>query len=154
MEPVDLARGHVLRFLDALRAAEAAGAVVFEAWIAVCGFDGLRGGLRTIAEREAGNAALLAARLAELGVACEATVRDSVRAAALQRFGSGERSDEEKLELLLARYVDDWAVTRPIAHVLDDLDPDLETRELLRLVAESEHATVAWLRAYRASLRA
>ena len=41
---------------------------------------------------------------------------------------------------------------RPIVHVLDQLDPDLETRELLRLVAEGEGATVAWLRAYHASL--
>jgi len=37
--------------------------------------------------------------------------------------------------------------------VLELLDPDLETRELLRLVAEGEGATVAWLRAYHASLR-
>ena len=44
-------------------------------------------------------------------------------------------------------------VRRPIAHVLELLDPDLETRELLRLVAEGEGATVAWLRAYHASLR-
>lgn len=142
-------RGPVLRFLDDLRAAEAAGATVFEAWAAVCAADALRGGLRTIAEREAGNATLLADRLGELGVPCEAAVRDSLRFAALARFGAAEVSDDDKLGLLLARYDDDHAVGRPIARVLDELDPDLETREILRLVAAGEQATIAWLRAYR-----
>jgi len=143
----------VLRFLDALRAAEAAGAAVVDAWVAVCPLPSLRGGLRTIAEREAGHAALLEERLRELGGTCDAAVPDAMRAAAVARFGSSEVPDEEKLGLVLARYPEEGSVRRPIAHVLELLDPDLETRELLRLVAEGEGATVAWLRAYHASLR-
>ena len=143
----------VLRFLDALRAAEAAGAAVVDAWVAVCPLPSLRGGLRTIAEREAGHAALLEERLRELGGTCDAAVPEAMRVAAVARFGSPEVSDEEKLGLVLARYPEEGSVRRPIAHVLELLDPDLETRELLRLVAEGEGATVAWLRAYHASLR-
>ncbi|TMA95170.1 MAG: hypothetical protein E6J70_16930 [Deltaproteobacteria bacterium] len=143
----------VLRFLDALRAAEAAGAAVVDAWVAVCPLPSLRGGLRTIAEREAGHAALLEERLRELGGTCDAAVPEAMRVAAVARFGSPEVSDEEKLGLVLARYPEEGTVRRPIAHVLELLDPDLETRELLRLVAEGEGATVAWLRAYHASLR-
>ena len=143
----------VLRFLDALRAAEAAGAAVVDAWVAVCPLPSLRGGLRTIAEREAGHAALLEERLRELGGTCDAAVPEAMRAAAVARFGSSEVPDEEKLGLVLARYPEEGSVRRPIAHVLELLDPDLETRELLRLVAEGEGATVAWLRAYHASLR-
>jgi len=143
----------VLRFLDALRAAEAAGAAVVDAWVAVCPLPSLRGGLRTIAEREAGHAALLEERLRELGGTCDAAVPEAMRAAAVARFGSSEVPDEEKLGLVLARYPEEGTVRRPIAHVLELLDPDLETRELLRLVAEGEGATVAWLRAYHASLR-
>ena len=143
----------VLRFLNALRAAEAAGAAVVDAWVAVCPLPSLRGGLRTIAEREAGHAALLEERLRELGGTCDAAIPEAMRAAALARFGSPEVSDEEKLGLVLARYPEEGSVRRPIAHVLELLDPDLETRELLRLVAEGEGATVAWLRAYHASLR-
>ena len=143
----------MLRFLDALRAAEAAGAAVVDAWVAVCPLPSLRGGLRTIAEREAGHAALLEERLRELGGTCDAAVPDAMRAAAVARFGSSEVPDEEKLGLVLARYPEEGSVRRPIAHVLELLDPDLETRELLRLVAEGEGATVAWLRAYHASLR-
>ena len=142
----------VLRFLDSLRAAEVAGAAVVDAWVAVCPLPSLRGGLRTIAEREAGHAALLEERLRELGGTCDAVVPDAMRGAAVGRFGSPAVADEEKLALVLARYPEETTVRRPIVHVLDQLDPDLETRELLRLVAEGEGATVAWLRAYHASL--
>jgi hypothetical protein len=143
----------VLRFLDDLRAAELAASEVVAAWIAVCALDGLRGGLRAIAEREGAHAALLAERLGELGGTCTARVAEPVRTAALARFGSPAVSDEEKLGLVVARYPDDAAATRPINRVLDELDDDPETFELLRLVADAEAATVAWLRAYHSGLR-
>src|SRR5438552_2273079 len=142
----------VIRALDDLRAAEAASAEVLAAWIAVCALDGLRGGLRVIAEREAAHAELLAERLGEVGVAPSAVLAEPVRAAALERFGSERVSDEQKLATLLARYPDDTSATRPITDVLDRLHHDPETPQILRLVAEGEAATVAWLRAYHAGL--
>jgi len=145
-------RDWVIRFLDDLRAAEAASAEVLAAWIAVCALDGLRGGLRVIAEREAAHAELLAERLGEMGVAPSAALAERVRAAALERFGSETLSDEQKLGLVLTRYPEDATATRPITDVLDRLHDDPETREILRLVAEGETATIAWLRAYHAGL--
>jgi len=145
-------RERVVRFLDDLRAAEAAAADVLVAWLAVCTLDGLRGGLRSIAEREAVHADLLGERLRELDAPRTATVAEPVQRAALARFGSAAVSDEEKLGLVLARYPEDGAVTHPIVAVLDELDHDLETRELLRLIAEGEAATLAWFRAYHAEL--
>ena len=142
----------VAAFLDALRAAESAGADVLNAWVGVCRHDELRGGLRAIAEREAVHASLLAGRLRELGAPCTATVNELLRANAVARFGSVELSDEEKLSLVLARYPDDRAVTRPIMRMMDSLDGDPETRELLRLVAEGEGLTIAWFRAYQRAL--
>jgi hypothetical protein len=142
--------GRVIRFIDDLRAAEAAGAEVFAVWIDVCRLEELRGGLRGIAAREAGHAALLANRLAELGAPCVATIGEAVLEQALGHFGSAAVSDEEKLALLLARYPDDAAVQRPILDVLEGLDDDPETQELLRLIADGERATVGWLRAYHA----
>ena len=142
----------VAAFLDALRAAEAAGADVLNAWVGACRLDELRGGLRAIAEREAVHADLLASRLRELGVPCTAVVNELLRAGAVARFGSSELSDEEKLTLVLARYPDDGSVTRPIRRMMDSLDDDPETRELLRLVAEGESATIAWFRAYQRAL--
>lgn len=146
-------RDLVVRFLDDLRAAESAAAEVWRAWIAVCSLDGLRGGLRAIAEREAAHAELLAERLCELGAPATAVLAEPMRAAALARFGSSAQPDEEKLALLLARYPDDAAVTGPIERMVEALDDDPETRELLRLVADGEAATLAWLRAYHDELR-
>jgi len=145
-------RERMVRFLDDLRAAEAAAAEVLVAWIAVCPLDGLRGGLRAIAEREAVHADLLAERLRELDVPATAAVAEPVQRAALARFGSAAVSDEEKLGLLLARYPDDGAATHPILEILAEFEHDLETRELLRLIAEGEGATLAWFRAYHAGL--
>ncbi len=142
----------VAAFLDALRAAESAGADVLNAWVAVCTLDELRGGLRAIAEREAVHAELIASRLRDLGAPCTATVNELLRVGAVSRFGSSTLSDEEKLSLVLARYPDDAAVTRPINRMMESLDGDPETRELLRLVAEGESATIAWFRAYQRAL--
>src|SRR5213076_871323 len=110
--------------VDDVRAAEAASAEVLAAWIAVCELDGLRGGLRVIAEREAAHAELLAERLGEMGVAPSAVLAEPMRAAALERFGSERVSDEQKLAALLARYPDDTSATRPITDVLDRLHHD------------------------------
>jgi hypothetical protein len=140
------------RFVDDLRAAEAASAEVLAAWIAVCSLDGLRGGLATIAAREATHAELLAERLAEMHAPRAAAVGSELRAAALGCFGAADVSDEEKLALVLVRYPDDTSAARPIEDILSELGDDPETCEILRLVAAGEAATVAWLRAYRNGL--
>jgi hypothetical protein len=145
-------RASVLAFLDDLRAAEAAAAEVLAAWIDVCPLDGLRGGLRAIAEREAVHAELLADRLRELGAPCAAVLAEGARTTALERFGSPTLPDEEKLALVLARYPDDGAAARPIVARLEQLGDDPETCELLRLIAAGETATLAWLRAYHVTL--
>ncbi len=152
MSHPDVERAWVARFLDDLRAAEAAAADVFVAWIETCRLEGLRGGLRAIAEREAAHAELLGERLREMGEPCSAVVGDPVRDAALARFGSETVTDEEKLRLFLIRYPSDESASHAIRRILEQLDHDLETREILRLVAEGEGATVAWLRAYQAGL--
>jgi hypothetical protein len=143
-----------LRFLDALRAAETAGADVTTAWRDACALPGLRGGLDTIAERESTHAALLAARLGELGGNAEASVDDAVVDDARARFGSPAVSDEEKLATIVARYADDAAATSRLHIAMVALGDDDETREILRLVAAGEAATFAWLRSYHRALSA
>ena len=76
-------RHDVAAFLDALRAAESAGADVLNAWVTVCTLDELRGGLRAIAEREAVHAELIAGRLRDLGAPCTATVNELLRVGAV-----------------------------------------------------------------------
>ena len=141
-------------FLDVLRAAESANAEVFGAWRVACGLPGLRGGLETIAEREATHAALAAERLHELGGAARARVDDARVAEAHERFGTSTASDEQKLAFLAARYPDDAAVTAPLEAAIGAFGDDVETREMVRLVAAGEAATFAWLRSYHRAITA
>ena len=138
----------MVRFLDAYRAAERAAADVVGAWRDVCRSPGLRGGLDTIAAREATHAELLEARVQELGGVPGAHVDDAVRERAHAHFGAADVSDDSKLARALARYADDAAVTAPLDPVIAEIAGDQETREMLRLVAAGEHATFAWLRSY------
>jgi len=144
----------VVGFLDAFRAAETASADVFGAWRDVCVLPGLRGGLDTIAEREATHAALLQERLTELGGAMRMAVDPIVVADAIERFGAPAESDERKLGAVAARYSDDAAATSPVTRALDALADDAETQEMLRLIAAGEAATFAWLRSYHRAITA
>jgi hypothetical protein len=112
----------------------------------------LRGGLAAIAGREATHARVLGERVRALGSVPSAILPDALRAAAIERFGARGVPDELKLGLLLARYPDDAAATAPIAAALGTLDDDPETRELLRLIADGEAATIAWLRGQHTAL--
>jgi hypothetical protein len=146
--PADAYDGDVaIAGLSALAQAEAASAAVFEAWHDACGSGGLRGGLRTIAAREAAHASLLAARLAELtGTIAESGALPGVTGVAA-RWASPAWSDAEKLGALLARQSSPAAVAAPVVRIASVADA--ETRAMLLLVAEGEHATIAWLRAYQ-----
>ncbi len=142
----------VVRFVDALRAAETASAEVVEAWSGCCDLPALRGGLATIAAREAAHAQLLADRLRELGAVPRVTLGADVLGDALACYGAPAVSDTDKLDRVLARYGDDDAPALPLATVMELLRDDVETREMLGLIADAERATVGWLRAYRAGL--
>lgn len=142
----------VAAFLAALRAALAGAAEVATAWARVSPSEGLRGGLRAIAARHAAHASLAAERLRELGGTPEAT---TLAAAALSAahawYGAPERGDDAKLARLLDAEGPSRAPLRALEQVVESLREDMETREMLRLFAASEQATLAWLAAYRAA---
>jgi hypothetical protein len=138
--------------LDALAVAEAASAEVFDAWASVCRLDRLRGGLRALAAREATHAHLCVERLKALGGSQLATLSRACRDAAFAFYADGAVPDDDKLDVLFGRYPTDDDIAAPVAAMADDVPGDLETRELLRLVAAAESATLAWLRALRAGL--
>ena len=142
----------LLGFLDAFRAAEAASAEVLGAWCRACTLPGLRGGLETLAEREATHAALVAERLAELGGSARSLVDDTVLRAACDCYGSPVVSDEEKLGRIARRYPDDEEATRAVQQMVATPAIDPETREMLKLIAAGEAASFSWLRAYRRAL--
>jgi len=147
--PPDGDPARVVAFVDALRAAEDASADVFAAWAATSPADGLRGGLAAIAARERRHATLLRERLVELGGEPVAVVAESVRAAAVRRFGASDVGDRAKLGRLLER-----PHAAAVQAVAGALGSDEETRAMLELIEDTEHATFAWLRAYHAGMAA
>jgi len=139
----------VVAFVDALRAAEDASADVFAAWAAASPADGLRGGLAAIAARERRHATLLGERLVELGAQPVAALADGVRDGAVRRFGAADVGDHVKLTRLLER-----PHAAPVQAVANALGSDDETRAMLELIEDTEHASFAWLRAYHAGMAA
>jgi hypothetical protein len=105
--------------------------------------DGLAGGLRVIAAREAGHADLLARRVRELGSEPRAEVPEW-----LERYNAAlldERGDDERLSALVARFPDVDAALGPLRAEIDAMDDDPLTSELLRAIAQDEETTLRWL---------
>lgn len=145
-------RAAVVAFLGALCAATDGAAEVAETWTAACRSDGLRGGLRALAARTAAHAAVLRERLRELGGAPgRVTLSPSLLAAARARYGSTEIGDHEKLASMLHPADHDATPARVIETFAASLAEDVETREILRLVAAGDKTTIVWLTAYRAT---
>src|SRR5512139_1438917 len=81
-------REMLLAIMDEFRAAESFGVESLRVWLGACRIPMLRGGLRTIAEREAWHARVLAERIAEIGGKCEAEYPGPVRETALARLAA------------------------------------------------------------------
>jgi hypothetical protein len=142
----------VVAFLGALAAATDAAADVARTWTAACRSDGLRGGLRALTQRTAAHAAVLNERLRELGgTPGRITLSPALLAAARLRYGSPEIGDREKLASMVRVADHDATPAERIEGFAASLAEDVETREILRLVAAGEKATLVWLTAYRAT---
>ena len=141
----DAARDEVIGFLDQFRAGEALGETSFGAWIAVSDTACLRGGLRTVQQREGMHARLLEQRIKELGGTCSAEVPEAIYNAAMEQSGSREKSDAQKLQEFVARFPDCDAALKPIFDLADRLDDDPETQSLLRTIAQDERSTLEFL---------
>ncbi len=135
----------VMAFLDQFRAGEALGEAFFGAWIAVCEDDGLRGGLRTIQQREGMHARLLEERLKALGCTPEAEIPVATFDAAMAQASSTEKDDAEKLLAFTSQFPDADAALAPIAETIEKLRADHETRGLLETICQDERATLEWL---------
>jgi hypothetical protein len=137
---------NIVAFLGALRAALEGATEVAHAWAHACALPGLRGALRSIAARTHAHATVVGERLTEIGGQPAATVLPRATLAAAQAwYGGREIGDERKLAMLLDRPTSAAAVEDFAAHLVEDV----ETREILRLTAAGEAATITWLAAYR-----
>lgn len=132
-------------FLDQFRAGEALGEASLGAWIAVSTTPEIRGGLRTIQQREGFHARLIEERMRELGATPQFEIPAAVSEALLKGAGDPARSDREKLQEFVQRFPDVGAAIQPICDVADRLEGDPETRSLLRSIAQDERATLEFL---------
>jgi hypothetical protein len=140
-------REMLLCFLDEFRAGEAFGGVVLSLWAEVAEGASVRGGLRTICEREAMHGRLLGARLQEIGGQPTASLPESFRQAARARLASREVSDADKIGDFLRRIPDEESAVGPIREVLAQVEEDAETRAILETILEDELATIRWFHA-------
>jgi hypothetical protein len=135
-------RERVIAFLDRFRAGEALSELSLGAWIAVCKDSELRGALRTVQAREGGHARLLGERVKELGGAPHYEVPEPTYTQVMKGSASLAIDDAEKVRAFVARNSDPVLALAPIHAMADHLDDDLETRSLLRAIAQDELATL------------
>ena len=139
------AQQDVIRFLDQFRAGEALGEASLGAWIAVCEDPCLRGGLRTVQQREGFHARLLAERIKELGGTPSHEIPEDVYQKLMDDAATTDKSDAEKLRDFVAQFPDPDATLRPITDLADRLTDDPETAGLLRTIVQDERSTLDFL---------
>ena len=146
-------REAVISFLDELHATQMDLAIGFAKWSAACRTMGLRTGLMMAAERSAYHSRVIERRVHEL--AGELHVATSEHGGKLAEvLANGEVSDLEKLLALTSLIQDPQQVIAPIVTFASALRKDVETKQALRLLAEDELSTAAWLHDICAALSA
>jgi bacterioferritin (cytochrome b1) len=134
-------REMLLALLENFRAGEVGGEKSLRAWCAACQIPALRGGLRTIVEREASHARVLAQRLQEIGGQCPAQVQETSRETTLP-----DVSDADKLRELLGYLSGSSDPVAELRRTVLQVEEDQESRALLLTMLDDEDATVRWLR--------
>ncbi len=135
----------VMHLLDEFRCGENFASEYLNRWIAVSDQECVKGGLRTVQQRETFHAQLLEARLRELGGVPQCTVPVERREKELQFYASAEKKDLEKLQSIAARIKDPAQVLKPITDVIDQIQEDQQSKELLRTLIDDEMSSIKWL---------
>ena len=135
----------LISFLDQFRAGEALGEASLGAWIEVSDVACVKGGLRTVQQREGMHARLLEARMKELGATPSFEIPEAIYEKTMQGAGDCEKSDPEKVLEFVKQFPDIDAAIQPILDVADKLDRDPETQFMLRTIAQDERSTLQFL---------
>ncbi len=135
----------LISFLDQFRAGEALGEASLGAWIEVSDVACVRGGLRTVQQREGMHARLLEARMKELGATPSFEIPEAVYEQTMKGAGDPEKSDPEKIADFVKQFPDVDAAIQPILDIADKLDRDPETQFMLRTIAQDERSTLEFL---------
>jgi hypothetical protein len=145
-EPVGSEREMIMQLLDEFRCRENFAAEFFNRWIAVSDQECARGGLRIVQQREAYHARVLEDRLRELGGIPQCSVPAERRDKELALYASAEKTDAEKLLAATARLTDPAQTLRYITDVIDQIQEDQQSKELLRSLVQDEMSSITWLK--------
>jgi bacterioferritin (cytochrome b1) len=147
-------RDMLVDLLDEYRCAEDFSAEYIGKWMEISPRDYVKGGLRTIHQRESFHAKLLEARLRALGGSPQCAVPTARREKQLSLYTSPEKSDLEKLQKAVAWIKDPADAVKPLTDVIDLIEEDKQSKQMLRTIIDDELATIKWLRETLALLSA
>jgi bacterioferritin (cytochrome b1) len=136
----------VMQLLDEFRCRENFAAEFFGRWVEVSDQACARGGLRVVQQREAYHARVLEDRLRELGGIPQCTVSAERREKDLALYASANKTDAEKLLALTKPLTNPAQALRYITDVIDQIQDDQQSKELLRSLVQDELSSVAWLK--------
>jgi DNA-binding ferritin-like protein len=101
--------------------------------------------LRVIQQREAYHARLLEDRLRELGGIPQCTVPTQQREKEMALYASKDKKDAEKLRYVADQITDLPKVLKFITDVIDQIQKDQQSKELLRSLVQDEMSSGQWL---------
>nr|AFK79228.1 hypothetical protein [uncultured bacterium F41-01] len=145
-QPVGSEREMIMQLLDEFRCRENFAAEFFGRWVDVSDQECARGGLRVVQQREAYHAQVLEDRLRELGGIPQCTVSAERRQKDLALYASKEKTDAEKLLALTGGLTDPAQTLKYITSVIDQIQEDQQSKELLRSLVQDEMSSVTWLK--------
>jgi hypothetical protein len=137
-------REALLGFFDKLHATQIDAALAFAKWAAVCRTPGLRTGLILIAERDSSHARVLERRAREIGGQLHSVTTEH-GSKLVEVLANPEISDLDKLMGVVNFIPEPREAAAPILTFASLLKSDIESRQALRLIAEDELSTAAWL---------
>jgi len=138
-------REKIMHLLDQYSCTEGFVAEYLPRWIEVSPSEAVKGGLRTVQSREAAHARLMKARLQELGGARQYNIPAERREKEIPFFASPEKKDVEKLHALATLFGDADEFLRPVTDLIEEIQEDQQSKELLRTIIEDEKASIGWL---------
>lgn len=138
-------REMLLGLLDEYRCAENFASEYLNCWSEVSDQACVKGGIRVIQQREAYHARLLEDRLRELGGIPQCTVPTQQREKEMAVYASKEKKDVEKLQYVANQITDLPKVLKFITDVIDQIQEDQQSKELLRSLVQDEMSSGQWL---------
>ncbi len=145
-KPVGSESEMIMQLLDEFRCRENFAAEYLDRWIAVSDQECARGGLRVVQQREAYHARVLEDRLRELGGVPQCTVSAERREKDLALYAAADKTDAQKLLVVNSLITDPAKSLKYITDVIDQIQDDQQSKELLRSLVQDEMSSVTWLK--------